>query len=504
MDLSSLLKYLYVAINEAWQHKYKCLFGFVFVAFVVLLIGTRWPAKFETSTTIFADNQNILRPLLDEQAAQSNLQDQTRVVKDMLHSPRMLSQVVDSVYGLSSFSGGNEIGLAVNRLRERLVVKGLGRNYIKISYFDDSAEQSYKILNTVLDLFLRESSEEKRSESREAFLFIDNQVRQYKDQLVDAENRLKEFNSTNLDGRNVDAEESIARVRQQIDELKLGIDEDKATVVALNRQLADESQYSARQTTSNVYFERLQELESRLQTLLLTYTEDYPDVVSLQYQISDIKAAIAENDRSENAQKDNEEVSFNPLYQELRSRLSRAKTDLSVKQKRVNALNELLDSEYERRRRIAARAAEEAELTRDYTVTRRIYEDMLESKERARLSMTLNIEGQGVSYRIQDPAIPPLNPLGLRFLHFVIAGPILGALAVIGVIIAFVLFDPRVRFMNHINVPNAAVVANIPHMRTKQERRSIKVGFVYYVMLVIVFMGIYTSLALAYKFGVLK
>jgi len=504
MDLSSLLKYLYVATNEAWHHKYKCLVGFVFVAFVVLMVGARWSAKFETSTTIFADNQNILRPLLDEQAAQSNLQDQTRVVRDMLHSPRMLAQVVDSVYGLSSFSGGNEIGGAVNRLRERLVVKGLGRNYIKISYFDDSADQSYRVLNTVIDLFMKESSEEKRSESREAFLFIDNQVRQYKDQLVDAENRLKEFNSTNLDGRNVDAEESIARVRQQTEELKLGIDEDKTTIAALTKQLADESQYSARQTTSNVYFERLQELESRLQTLLLTYTEDYPDVVSLQYQMSDIKTAIAENDKAENIQPENDEVSFNPLYQELRSRLSRAKTDLRVKQKRVKALNELLDSEYDRRKRIAARAAEEAELTRDYTVTRRIYEDMLESKERARLSMTLNIEGQGVSYRVQDPAVPPLNPLGLRFLHFVIAGPVLGVLAVIGVIAAFVLFDPRLRFVSHIAVPNVGVVANIPHMRTQQERRKIRMGFIYYALLSIVIMGLYTSLALAFKFGVFK
>ena len=152
MDLSSLLKYLYVATIEAWHHKFKFLVGFVFVAFVVLMVGARWSAKFETSTTIFADNQNILRPLLDEQAAQSNLQDQTRVVRDMLHSPRMLAQVVDSVYGLSSFSGGNEIGGAVNRLRERLVVKGLGRNYIKISYFDDSADQSYRVLNTVIEL----------------------------------------------------------------------------------------------------------------------------------------------------------------------------------------------------------------------------------------------------------------------------------------------------------------------------------------------------------------
>lgn len=504
MDFSILSRYVAVVLHEIWLHKYKCFFGFVFVSFVILVVGSRWPSKFETSATIFADNQNILRPLLNEQAAQSSLQDQARIVRDMLHSPRMLSRVIDDVYGLSTFSGGDEVGSAINRLREKLVVKGLGRNYIKISYHDDTAAQSYKVLNTIIDLFLRESSEEKRSESREAFLFIENQVKQYKDQLVAAEGRLKVFNSNNLDGRDVDAETSIARIRQQIDELKLGIDEDRTAIRTLTTQLDDESEYSVRQTTSTVYFERLQALESRLQTLLLTYTEDYPDVVSLQYQIADIKSAIEDAENSEGNQGDEDDVSFNPLYQELRSRLSASKTDLSVKLKRLDALNELLDSEYERRKRIAARAAEEAELTRDYTVTRRIYEDMLERKERARLSMTLNVEGQGVTYRVQDPPLPPLNPSGLRFLHFVIVGPVLGVMAVLGFVLAYVIFDPRVRFVSEVELSDVDLLAEVPHMSSPTEIRQFRFSVLYCTVLSLVILSGYVALAFAFKFGVFK
>lgn len=504
MDFSTIVRYSSVVLHEIWAHKYKCLFAFTFVSFIVLLLGSKWPSKFESSATIFADNQNILRPLLNDQAAQSNLQDQARIVRDMLHSPRMLSQVVDKIYGLSSFSGGDEIGSAINRLRDKLIVKGLGRNYIKISFHDDSADQSYTVLNTVIDLFLKESSEEKRSESREAFLFIENQVKQYKDQLVAAESRLKEFNSTNLDGRDIDVEASIARVRQQMEELKLGIDEDRTAINTLTRQLEDESEYAVRQTTSTVYFERLQELESRLQTLLLTYTEDYPDVVSLQYQIADIKAAIEEAGRSDSKASDEEDVSFNPLYQELRSRLSTSKTDLSIKQKRLDALNELLESEYERRKRIAARAAEEAELTRDYTVTKRIYEDMLERKERARLSMTLNVEGQGVTYRVQDPPLPPLNPTGLRFLHFVLVGPVLGFMFVLGGVLAYIMFDPRIRFISQLPLAGADLLAEVPHMSSPSETKRFHMHIVYCTLLSLLVLSVYVAIAFAFKFGVFK
>ena len=74
---------------------------------------------------------------------------------------------------------------------------------------------------------------------------------------------------------------------------------------------------------------------------------------------------------------------------------------------------------------MAANQAQLSELTRDYDVTKRVYEEML-GKKTARLSMTLDIEGQGVSYRIQEAAQFPLRPTGLNFKHFAALGPILG------------------------------------------------------------------------------
>lgn len=503
MDFGLILQFVRVVFRELWERKFSALLCFALVSFAVLLVGMTWSSKFETSATIYADNQNILGPLLEDQAEQSKLEDHAKVVKDMLLSPRMLRKVAEELYPEELNESVDALGRYIGLIRSRVDVKNLASGYIKISYADTTSEGAYQALNTIVDVFIKTSSEEQRSESREAFLFIDNQVQQYKDQLVRAEERLKEFSSQNFDGRDGDVQASITRLRNQIEELKISIDEDRTTVRALERQLRDESEFSATKAKANIYAERLIELENKLATLLLTYTEDYPDVVSLRYQIDDVRKTMAdaENGTSRSSSSSSDEAVLNPLYQELRSRLSQKNTDIQAKRKRLTVLNNLMDEEFDRRKRVAERGADEAELKRDYRVTKKIYEDMLERKEKARLSMTLNVEGQGVTYRVQDPPLPPLSPSGLRFMHFVLVGPFVGILFVLGLAIAYVILDPRIRFSNQLEEVDAPLLAVVPHVLTPFGHRMVKKDIVLCVLFGLVTIAAYLALAYASKIG---
>lgn len=510
MNFSLLLQYVDVIFREMWLRKFLCLLAFAVISFSVLTVGIFWPSKFEATATIFADNQNILKPLLSNQAAQSNVQNQTKVVREMMHSPRILKKVVEGVYGLDTFGSADELGQKINYLRNKLQVKGLGANYIKVSYSDSTSEETYRAINGVIDVFIKTSADEQRSESREAFLFIDNQVKQYKDQLISAEEKLKDFKAYNFDGGESNVDASISRLRSQVEDLKISLDEDRSTLSVLKKQLKNESEYTTSRVTTDVYGQRLDALETRKNTLLLTYTDDYPDVVSLTYQITDIKKAISDAEKNKKDSKNKSENSLNdertvlnPLYQELRSRYSLVQTDIKAKEKRLVAFKGLKDQEYERRKRIAERGAEQSELSRDYSVTKRIYEDMLERKEKARLSMTLNIEGQGVSYRIQEPALPPLNPVGLRFLHFIILGPFVGLFAVLGLVILYILLDPRIRFPSLIADIGVVTLAVIPHVKTPFTKRVVRSDMLICLVTGCVIMLAYVGLAYASKMGLI-
>ena len=508
MNFTLLLQYVDVVFREMWQRKFLCLLAFTIVSFSVLTVGMFWPSKFQASATVFADNQNILKPLLQKKATQSKVQNQAKVIREMMKSPRMLKKVVEKVYGLDNLESAQALGRKVGRIRSGVRIKDLGASYIKISYSGSSPDDTYRVINGVIDVFIKTSADKQRSESREAFMFIDNQVKQYKDQLVLAEENLKEFRSRNFDGGSKNVDSNINRLSAQLEELKIGLDEDRSIIVILEKQLQNEPEYTSNKFIGNANSKRLAALEAQKNSLLLTYTSDYPDVVSLTYQIEEIKNTIkdaAENkDKPKNKSKKqslDESSILNPLFQELRSRLSQVKTNIKAKEKRLVAFNNLKDKEFERRMRIAERGAEKSELTRDYNVTKRIYEDMLERKETARLSMTLNIEGQGVTYRIQEPALPPLYPVGLRTLHFVIAGPFIGLLAVLSLVIFYVLLDPRIRFSARLVDLGVVTLAVIPHVKTPFTKRVVRSDMIICLFLGCLIMVAYTGFAFAIKMG---
>jgi capsular polysaccharide biosynthesis protein len=141
-------------------------------------------------------------------------------------------------------------------------------------------------------------------------------------------------------------------------------------------------------------------------------------------------------------------------------------------------------------------------LTRDYDVTRKVYEEMLQRKEAARLSMTLDIEGQGVSYRIQEPATFPLKPSGLQFIHFAIIGPILGLLFPLGLLILYVMLDPHFRSARALQMQmpsDIEIIGVVPHFKSPIGERLLKKDMLILLTVSLLAMAAYLAIAIYWK-----
>lgn len=494
-----IIEFLKVLLREAIRFKTYVALCFAVVSLAVLGIGLVYPKTFESYATIHADQQNIIRPLLAGQAATTTVTDQTRVVREVVTSPRLLKQVVEELSLVSDVSNPIMVEGKMNALRSALRIERVGENFIKIGYAGANQQEVYNVVSKVTDLFIKDSYDSKRKQSREAFLFIDKQVKAYKAQLQEAEAKLKAFTANNRDGTEAATEARIANLRQQIENTRLQIEEAESRIRSLENQLSQESQFVERRFRTDVFRERLMEAQHQLEMLRLSYTEDHPDVVSLKHKIEDMTRAIGEADRRQPvATQGGTDPNINPLYEELRSRIATEKVELNSLHRRLERSQKLLADEYERLQRLANRQAELAELTRDYDVNRSIYEDMLERKERARLSMTLDIEGQGVTYRIQEPAVYPMTPKGLRLLHFFLAGPVLGVIAPFVILAAYIHFDPRIRFVSRISaVTDVPVLGVVPHITSPLAKRVMKTDVILLVGFLFLVMCVYFALALA-------
>lgn len=488
MDFSLIFNWIRVLLRELVFSKWLVLFVYAVVSLSILGLGFIWPKTYESKGVIYADRQNIIQPLLEGSAEVTRINtNQLRVVRELIYSPRIMNEVAVNTGIVNKGADPKEIEDLANRIRAKLQVDQQGEEYIVIAYRNVEANQAYTTVSSIIDTFIRLNAESKRQESKSAYQFIDRQVKSYKEQLQKAEERLKNFNASNLDGTVETVNARISGLRTSVEEIKLDLQESVARRNELRAQLSKQSRYVAKSYKSDVYRERLLQAQSQLDTLRLSYEDTYPDIVALKHQISDLRTALNETQNSE-SRSNSADAGINPLYDELRSNLAEMEVEVRTRTKRLAATELLLENEYQRAQRIAAHQAELAELNRDYDVTRSIYEDMLERKEKARLSMTLDIEGQGVTYKIQDPPAFPLNPVGLRLTHFALAGLVLGGLFGVGLIVAYIVLDPRIRFSNQLSEELVSMTLGVvPHMSTPITERiwrkdMVVAGFVFFLI----------------------
>ena len=167
-------------------------------------------------------------------------------------------------------------------------------------------------------------------------------------------------------------------------------------------------------------------------------------------------------------------ASLSPVYQQLRSDLARTSAEADAQQSKMRQLQVLLEKEIERSAKTSTVERQLSELTRDYEINKKFYEDLLSQQENARLTMTLGAEQQGVLYRIHQPANFPARPNGLRFVHIVLAGIVLASVVPFVLLVVFLKADPRIRTPSAVtDVLELPLLTVVPHMASPNEKTPI-------------------------------
>ena len=498
-------EWIYALLKEINQHKGKVAVAFCVVTLSVLALGFIWPKMYQASAIVYADEQNIIKPLLQGQAEVTRPDtDQLAVISERLSSPAVLGQALLAANRVKSLDDSYALEPKLKELRGAISIEQAGKNHFRIGYKSQDQRQAFDMATAVVNAFIQDSAQSKRRESRDAFEFIDSQVKTYQSQLQQAEDRLKQFRSDNPGGSDESSSRRISDLRTGLEALNIELQTAMTRRDGLSQQLSRENQSIARQYKSDVYRDAMAKAQSQLDTLRLSYQETYPDIVALKQQIEDLKQAIARAE-SEPASDSSQFAASNPVYQKIRSDLADAEVNVRTLQMRISSTRKLMQEEHGQSKENAEYQARLAELTRDYNVTKSIYEDMLERREKARLSMALDIEGQGVNFKIKEPPIYPRSPVGLRFMHFFLAAPILGLLLPIGLLVAYIQIDPRIRFTErlHDSLPETVpVMAVIPHFSTTFDRNLARTEWGGILLFAAVVLLIYVAAGVARLLGV--
>ncbi len=476
----SLLQLFRPLVVELFHHR-RMVFG-SFAALNILFLGIAlvWPKTFSSYVAILVDEKNIIQPLMEGAAVSTEVTDRSRLVRQIVFGRKVTNELLAAGHYLDADATPAEQEREVKRLIRRTKIENIGKNLIKIEYSDSDPDRAQRIAQMMGDLFISESLAAKTQESQSAYDFIDNQTKEYHAKLVEAEKALRDFRSENLDAlpeAEADVSMRLNALQTRIEEASVQLKEAEIAQQSLEQQLSGEAESSVVHTREEQYRARIVELQSEIDTLRLRFHDAHPDIVTLKHQIDDLTTAIEQDRRrresgldGDSRQDTEHRLLLNPMYQQLKAGLSDTKTKIATLKARIADAKQQMQTEIERGRRVQGGGATLSELTRDYQVNRDIYQDLLKRRETARVSMNLDRDKQGLSFKVHENAFLPIEPSGLRFIHFILIGAVISMLLPVGLVFVRLRYDPRVRLPVLIEERlNCPVISTVPHFWTPGE-----------------------------------
>ena len=439
---------------------------FAALAILGLVVGLLIPKKYTSNASILVQDGNITAELARDRPGPGTVVDRTLMAREVIRRRHVMDEIhkvggwlednaspLEQERMISKVSANIEITDIGTGIIQAIPTLPIRNNVIRVAFTDDDAERAFRVNKRLTDLIVSESVEAKRRQSREAYDFIDSQVAVYQRKLNQAEANLEQYRKNHPDawpGVDTDVTMRIGELRRAVDNARLELADLRTQEGALRGQLGGEQNITMVQTRGGQLRARLAELQTERGRLLLSYTEQHPDVIRVQQQIRELEQELR-GGGSGAAGSLGSAAAFNPqLYGELKGRLADVSSRGNAAGARIASAEAQLARELDRSRQLGAAQSEVSKLTRDYEVNRGIYQDLLTRRESARVAMNMDADAENSTFRIQEAASMPLRSSSMRVIYMAAISLLLAAIIPLALLFAFVNFDPRVRLPRQI------------------------------------------------------
>jgi polysaccharide chain length determinant protein (PEP-CTERM system associated) len=422
---------------------------FSVVALGALVFGLLSPKKYEAHSVILVEARNIIAPLMEGRAVTTKVSDEASVLSQAMYSRRILREILVSG-GWGEQKDPREEDRALVDLAQRIKISSPQPELIKLSYEDRYPRRCYEVARKLAEIYVREGRAAKERESREAFEFIDKQVKEYAAKLAEAQAKIQAHHH----GR-----PQHGQLQLQPKPVRKAVGVSPAELAALRAEeatLAGELEHITPEARRAIQLqdERVLQLQRELERLRTMFTEEHPDVIrvrdDLQRATND-SAAMARDDEALRAKRERLDV--------VRRRIAAATSSSPPAAHGPAAPEGRMDPEL----RSVGQDSTLTELMRRYEATREVYQDLLKRRENARVSMELEIQNRGLSLRIQEPAELPHTPTSARLMKTAGTGLVLAVLAPLGLLFALLQLDPRMRTARSIESAGVPLLVSIPY-----------------------------------------
>ncbi len=385
------------------------------------------PNVYESRAQVYVDTESLLSPLLSGIAADAiDFNERLGLMTKELISRPVLERVVrevelnqgaESPAELHAIVTELETQIDVNATRTHRSVYPEPPNLYIISARHEDPQKAQDIVKSLLNIFVEDSLGGSRQEADYAQSFLIEQLTEYEGRLLKAESRLQQFKRDNIEylpDQEASYYQRLQSARAALEEVELELREEEFRRRTLQEQLLGISPFQSAsgaggEVIGSPLDERINALERSLDNLLLSFTEEYPEVRETRRTLETLKRQRDEEVESLR-RGDSIDSSNNPLYQEIRVALGGVDSNIAALSVRREEFRANVSRLQEQIGVLPEIEAQLMALNRDYEVNKESYDTLLQRLEAARMREQVDETGEDVQFKVIDPPSLPSSP----------------------------------------------------------------------------------------------
>ena len=338
-------------------------------------------------------------------------------------------------YGTSPAQDRDPLGDAVKHFEQQLTVERIKKSdVLRVSFQHNDPHMAAQAVNVLIDLF-----QEKRLgvlKDPNASAFLQQQVDAYRQQLEEAERKLRDFlhkhpNFSHTQQRSLlltsreGTETTLKTTQSRIVELqkKLAFLKGQMQFIAENTPLSTEPDAAIDTVKA-----RLLALRLREQEIVHKFKDQHPNVLGIRKEIKQAEAFLREVSNSKRVT-----VGKNVLHQDIKREMIQTEAELRAQEAKVAVVTQQLAHMDTDLQALADKEKELRELQRELARSENNYQTYITKLEETRLVDEMDRQ-KIANIRVVQAATVPVEPVKPRKRLYIALGVLFGAFAAVGLV----------------------------------------------------------------------
>lgn len=375
-------------------------------------------------------------------------------------------------------------------------VRGSSTIAFTIGYDGNDPRRVAQVANTLASSYVEENTRVRERQASGTAQFLESQLQQVRQRLDAQEERVSEFKKRYIGELPEQMAANLSTLQQFSAQLRLNSDTQVRAMErreGLTRQVAQADQLTStlRALTPDPVRglddteTRIARLRQEVAELRTRFSERYPDVIQKKAELASLEGKPTGSQTGRPAPTDgkpaakDEPTSSDPYVARLRTALREVEGEIKVLKEEERHLRAAVATYQARVENTPRREQQFQELSRDYESTKELYRTLLKRYDEAQLAENLEQRQKGEQFRILEPAVPSKAPAAPNRLKLMLMSLVLSVGLAAGAVVLAERLDTSFHTVDDLRgVIPVPVLAAIPRIVTKTDiaRRRWRIG----------------------------